>query len=88
MTFSSLEQALHAGFQVRDRTERGYLVRMRTAAGWLRATVNVGAAGLREADAQHGDVIDGGAATVSPGRSEDARRRVVDTRVDRRERAP
>jgi hypothetical protein len=41
VTFSSLEQALHAGFQVYGQTERGYLVRLRTSAGWVRAAVDV-----------------------------------------------
>jgi hypothetical protein len=41
VTFPSLEDALHAGFQVYGVTERGYVVRMRTAAGWVRATVDV-----------------------------------------------
>jgi len=41
MTFSSLEKALHAGFQVFSRSEHGYRVRSRTAAGWVFADVNV-----------------------------------------------
>jgi hypothetical protein len=41
MTFSTLAQALRAGFQVGDRTEHGYLVSSRTAVGRLFATVDV-----------------------------------------------
>jgi hypothetical protein len=41
MTFSSLSYALHAGFQVYERTSEGYLVRTRTAAGWALAVVRV-----------------------------------------------
>lgn len=43
--FSSLVQALHAGFQVYDRTDDGYLMRTRTANGWEFAIVDVKAAG-------------------------------------------
>ena len=39
--FSSVSEALRAGFQVYDRTSYGYLVRMRTARGWALAVVNV-----------------------------------------------
>jgi hypothetical protein len=49
MTFPSLEQALHAGFLVCKRTERGYRVATRTAAGWLEADVDVPVA-QRKAD--------------------------------------
>jgi hypothetical protein len=41
MTFSSLEQALRFGFHVYDRTESGYLVRTKTAAGWVLAIVDL-----------------------------------------------
>lgn len=41
MTFSSLQRALKAGFQVYDRTENGYLVRAKTAAGWVLAVVDL-----------------------------------------------
>jgi hypothetical protein len=41
MTFSSLTDALRAGFQIFDRTSDGYLVRTRTAAGWALAIVRV-----------------------------------------------
>jgi hypothetical protein len=41
MTFSSLSEAIRAGFQVYDRTSDGYLVRTRTAAGWALAIVRV-----------------------------------------------
>jgi len=32
--FSTLHQAIVAGYQVYDRAENGYLVRMRTGSGW------------------------------------------------------
>ncbi len=38
--FPSLVSALRAGYQVFDRTSRGYLVRTRTATGWALAIVN------------------------------------------------
>jgi hypothetical protein len=41
MVFSSIGEALQAGFQVYDRTSYGYLVRTRTAHGWELAVVNV-----------------------------------------------
>jgi len=40
-TFSSLEQALRAGFEVYDRTARGYLVRKQTPTGWALAIVEI-----------------------------------------------
>jgi methylphosphotriester-DNA--protein-cysteine methyltransferase len=58
MTFPSLEQALHAGFRVCKRTERGYLVGTRTASGWLQADVDVSTV-RRKADAQRAAVIEG-----------------------------
>jgi len=39
MVFKSLADALRYGFQVYDRTENGYLVRIKTAAGWALAVV-------------------------------------------------
>jgi hypothetical protein len=39
MTFTTLQAAINAGFQVYDRTQDGYLVRTRTAAGWALAIV-------------------------------------------------
>jgi Ca2+-binding EF-hand superfamily protein len=41
MVFSSVSEALRAGFQVYDRTRDGYLVRTRTARGWALAVVKV-----------------------------------------------
>jgi hypothetical protein len=41
MTFSSLGEAVRAGFQVYERTSDGYLVRTRTTAGWALAIVRV-----------------------------------------------
>jgi hypothetical protein len=41
--FPSLSDALHAGFQVFRKSERGYVVRIRTSAGWLFADVDVAA---------------------------------------------
>jgi hypothetical protein len=37
--FKTLADALRAGYTVYDRTEHGYLVRTRTAAGWAMAIV-------------------------------------------------
>jgi hypothetical protein len=39
MVFTSLADALRAGFQVYDRTSEGYLVRTRTTSGWAMALV-------------------------------------------------
>jgi hypothetical protein len=41
MTFSSLKDAVDAGFQVFGRSDHGYRMRIRTAAGWVFADVNV-----------------------------------------------
>jgi hypothetical protein len=40
MVFKTLADALRAGYHVYDRTEHGYLVRTRTAAGWAMAIVS------------------------------------------------
>ncbi len=37
MTFKSIRAALQAGYQVFDRTEDGYLVRIQTDTGWALA---------------------------------------------------
>jgi|GEM_PF-405588 len=39
MVFKTLADALRAGYHVYDRTDHGYLVRTRTAAGWAMAIV-------------------------------------------------
>jgi hypothetical protein len=39
MVFSSISEALRAGFEVCDRTSRGCLVRTRTSRGWALAIV-------------------------------------------------
>jgi hypothetical protein len=39
VVFKSLVDALRAGYQIYDRTETGYLVRTKTAAGWAIAIV-------------------------------------------------
>ena len=39
LVFHSLAEALTAGYQVYDRAEFGYHVRIRTAAGWQLAIV-------------------------------------------------
>lgn len=41
VVFGSVAEALRAGYQVYDRTSDGYLVRIRTAAGWAMALVNI-----------------------------------------------
>ncbi|MBV8490210.1 MAG: hypothetical protein JO199_06730 [Candidatus Eremiobacteraeota bacterium] len=38
--FTSLADALRAGYQVYDRTSTGYVVRVMTSAGWALALVN------------------------------------------------
>jgi hypothetical protein len=40
--FSSVGEALRAGFQVYDRTSYGYLARTRTSRGWALAVIHVG----------------------------------------------
>jgi len=40
LVFSSVDDALRAGFHVYDRTNRGYLARCRTALGWALAVVH------------------------------------------------
>lgn len=37
--FPTLSAAIHAGYQVYDRTPKGYLMRTRTSAGWALAVV-------------------------------------------------
>jgi hypothetical protein len=39
LVFHSLVEAVKSGYQVYDRTDFGYLVRIRTAAGWQLAIV-------------------------------------------------
>jgi hypothetical protein len=41
LVFSSVSEALRAGFEVYDHTDDGYLVRSRTARGWALAIVHV-----------------------------------------------
>ncbi len=41
IVFSSLREALNAGFQVYDRTSSGYLVRTKTVNGWALALVDL-----------------------------------------------
>jgi hypothetical protein len=76
MTFSTLAQALRAGFQVGDRTEHGYLVSSRTAVGRLFATVDV-IPERKAAHAQDGAVIEGAAGPVPSRSVEDHRRKPV-----------
>jgi regulation of enolase protein 1 (concanavalin A-like superfamily) len=42
MVFTSVYEALRAGFEVYDRTSYGYLVRTRTSSGWALAIVRCG----------------------------------------------
>ena len=39
--FTSLAAAIQAGYQVYDRTSTGYIVRLRTPAGWAMALVTL-----------------------------------------------
>ena len=41
LVFHSVVEAIRAGFQVYDRTETGYLVRIKTNAGWALALVEL-----------------------------------------------
>ncbi len=41
LVFKTLSEAIRAGFEVYDRTEDGYLVRMRTEKGWALAIVSL-----------------------------------------------
>jgi Ca2+-binding EF-hand superfamily protein len=41
VSFTSLPEAIRAGFQVYDRTSDGYLVRTRTSVGWALAVVTL-----------------------------------------------
>lgn len=41
LVFHSLEEALKAGWSIYDRTPTGYLVRIRTEAGWALAIVDL-----------------------------------------------
>ncbi len=41
IVFSELKNAIDAGFQVYDRTGSGYLVRLKTARGWVLAVVDL-----------------------------------------------
>ncbi|HZW53986.1 MAG TPA: hypothetical protein VFF00_08120 [Candidatus Elarobacter sp.] len=40
VVFKTVMEALNAGYHVYDRTDHGYLVRTRTAAGWALAIVS------------------------------------------------
>ncbi|MDP9018373.1 MAG: hypothetical protein M3N19_08645 [Candidatus Eremiobacteraeota bacterium] len=40
VVFKNLTDALHAGYQVYDRTADGYVVRVMTSAGWAMALVH------------------------------------------------
>ena len=40
VVFNSLADAVRAGFELYDRTATGYVVRMRTGAGWALALVD------------------------------------------------
>ena len=41
LVFHSLDDAIKAGFQVYERAKTGYLVRVKTAAGWALASVEL-----------------------------------------------
>ncbi|MGP6156449.1 MAG: hypothetical protein ACLPYS_02775 [Vulcanimicrobiaceae bacterium] len=47
MVFQSLREAVLQGYQVAQRTERGYLVRIKTGAGWAMALVDSESAVVR-----------------------------------------
>jgi hypothetical protein len=41
LIFHSISEALHAGYHVYDRTQTGYLVRIKTERGWALALVEL-----------------------------------------------
>jgi hypothetical protein len=41
LVFHSINDAVKAGFQIYDRNDTGYLVRIKTSAGWALALVEV-----------------------------------------------
>lgn len=41
MIFTSLSEALRAGFQIYDRNSEGFIVRTMTANGWAQALVKI-----------------------------------------------
>ena len=41
--FRSLQEALHAGYQICERTPTGYLARIRTPNGWAMAVIELSA---------------------------------------------
>jgi hypothetical protein len=49
VVFRSLHEAIGQGYQIAERTEDGYLVRIKTPAGWATALVELrsGAVGLQ-----------------------------------------
>ncbi|HET9393174.1 MAG TPA: hypothetical protein VFO29_06635 [Candidatus Rubrimentiphilum sp.] len=51
VVFSSLRDALNAGYHIYGRSERGYLARLRTDGGWAMALVEcVPASTVRDAE--------------------------------------
>jgi len=51
VVFSSLRDALNAGYHIYGRSERGYLARLRTDGGWAMALIEcVPATSVRGAD--------------------------------------
>lgn len=56
VVFSSLREALNAGYHIYGRTERGYMARLRTEGGWALALVecvsgsSLGTNGVMERD--------------------------------------
>ena len=41
LVFHSVPEALHAGYHIYDRTQTGYVVRIRTERGWALALVEL-----------------------------------------------
>jgi hypothetical protein len=41
IVFPNLASAIRAGYQVHDKTQTGYVVRIKTARGWAQALVEV-----------------------------------------------
>lgn len=53
VAFQTLAEAMRAGYQVADRTENGYVVRIKTTAGWAMAFVDLRKSTLVGLPGQH-----------------------------------
>jgi hypothetical protein len=53
VAFQTLTEAIRAGYQVADRTEHGYVVRIKSAAGWAMAVVDLRSSAFVGLPGQH-----------------------------------